>query len=167
MRPLVTLGLFAAAATVSAHPASLKASPGIRRRTVNLESFRLKATAQYVNSTLTDNEPSLKAIKRADSISTATELVKAKVPNAEFRLVDDHYVGTNGIAHVNFKQTVHGLDIDNADFNVNVCSQSQYKHCAYVLTQLDWSRRKRILVRRQFLHRRATGLEPLEEARLL
>lgn len=34
--------------------------------------------------------------------------------------MDDHYVGTNGIAHFNFKQTVNGVDIDNADFNVNI-----------------------------------------------
>jgi extracellular elastinolytic metalloproteinase len=34
--------------------------------------------------------------------------------------VDDHYVGNNGIAHFYFKQTVNDLDIDNADFNVNV-----------------------------------------------
>ena len=53
-------------------------------------------------------------------MDAATAVVKKVLPNAEFRLVDDHYVGSNGIAHVNFKQTVHGLDIDNADFNVNV-----------------------------------------------
>jgi extracellular elastinolytic metalloproteinase len=34
--------------------------------------------------------------------------------------VGDHYVGTNGIAHFYFKQTVNDLDIDNADFNVNI-----------------------------------------------
>ena len=32
----------------------------------------------------------------------------------------DHYVGTNGIAHYYFKQTANDLDIDNADFNVNI-----------------------------------------------
>ena len=38
--------------------------------------------------------------KRADYVDTATELVKSKVPGATFRVVDDHYVGANGIAHV-------------------------------------------------------------------
>jgi len=47
-------------------------------------------------------------------------LVKATVPGAQFRLVGDNYVGSNGIAHFYFKQTANDLDIDNADFNVNI-----------------------------------------------
>lgn len=42
------------------------------------------------------------------------------MPNATFRLVDDHYVGANGIAHFYFRQTANDVDIDNADFNVNI-----------------------------------------------
>lgn len=60
--------------------------------------------------------------KRVTYIETAKALVQKVAPGSEFRVVDDHYVGSNGIAHVNLKQTVHGLDIDNADFNVNVRS---------------------------------------------
>ncbi|KAM0661296.1 hypothetical protein ACHAPH_002804 [Verticillium nonalfalfae] len=63
--------------------------------------------------------------KRATYVETATELVKATVPGVTFRVVSDHYVGANGIAHVNFKQTAHGIDIDNADFNVNVDSNGE------------------------------------------
>jgi extracellular elastinolytic metalloproteinase len=52
--------------------------------------------------------------------AVATDLVKATIPGATFRLTDDHYVGSNGVAHFYFKQTANDLDIDNADFNVNI-----------------------------------------------
>lgn len=58
----------------------------------------------------------IKAILR----QTATQLVQAIIPSANFRVINDHYIGQNGVAHVNFRQTLHGIDIDNADFNVNV-----------------------------------------------
>jgi extracellular elastinolytic metalloproteinase len=77
--------------------------------------------AEYVSREEVPEDVSAKVVtKRADYTETASDLVKATYPKAEFRMVDDHYVGTNGIAHVNFKQTVNGIDIDNADFNVNV-----------------------------------------------
>ncbi|KAJ5097123.1 extracellular elastinolytic metallo proteinase [Penicillium angulare] len=44
----------------------------------------------------------------------------ATAPGTAFRLVDDHYVGDNGVAHIYFRQTLHGIDIDNANFNVNI-----------------------------------------------
>lgn len=62
-------------------------------------------------------------LKRDSYVDSATAVVQSTVPGVEFRVVDDHYVGTNGVAHVNFKQTVHGLDVDNSDFNVNVSFQ--------------------------------------------
>ncbi len=121
MRSLIALGLLGAVATVGAHPHQpLKAGKALRRRTVNLEQFRLKATADYVNATTSSIRPDVMSIQAADYTSTATQLVEMVAPHAEFRVVDDHYVGTNGVAHVHFKQTAHGLDIDNADFNVNV-----------------------------------------------
>lgn len=55
-----------------------------------------------------------------DYVGTATALIKSVAPGITFRLVDDHYIGANGIAHVYFKQTANGVDIDNAAFNVNV-----------------------------------------------
>lgn len=58
--------------------------------------------------------------RRADAEQVASELVAQIVPDAQFRLLNDHYVGTNGVAHFYYKQTVHGLDIDSGDFNVNI-----------------------------------------------
>ncbi|KAF4547252.1 Fungalysin metallopeptidase-like protein [Elsinoe fawcettii] len=52
----------------------------------------------------------------------AAKVVKDVFPGSTFRLNADHYVGSNGIGHVYFKQTAGGLDIDNADFNVNINS---------------------------------------------
>ncbi|KAI1644584.1 Fungalysin metallopeptidase-domain-containing protein [Daldinia loculata] len=93
---------------------------GLRRRTVDLNAYRLKETAEYTNKAAASTNKAVRLLKRDSYVDTATELVKSTVPGATFRLVDDHYVGKNGIAHVNFKQTAHGLDIDNADFNVNI-----------------------------------------------
>ncbi|KAJ9144171.1 Extracellular metalloproteinase [Pleurostoma richardsiae] len=121
MLSLLLLGVLGAA-TVRAHPAPHQGKPGIQRRAVDLEAYRLEATAEYSNATATTANPSASIFRRDSYVDTATALVKSLVPNAEFRVVDDHYVGANGIAHVNFKQTAHGLDIDNADFNVNVAA---------------------------------------------
>jgi extracellular elastinolytic metalloproteinase len=104
----------------SAHPART-AKPGVRRRTVDLNAYRIHQAPEYHNEEATNAKRSeLLVFKRESYVETATALVKSVVPDATFRVVGDHYVGTNGIAHVNFKQTAHGLDIDNADFNVNV-----------------------------------------------
>lgn len=118
MRSLVLLGLLGVA---SAHPAPV-AKPGVRRRAVDLNAYRITQNAQYHSEAATKADPKVAVLKRDTYVETATALVKSVAPDAEFRLVNDHYIGTNGIAHVNFKQTAHGLDIDNADFNVNVGS---------------------------------------------
>lgn len=106
-----------------AHPAHRPSEASqLKSRAVDLESLRLEdSLGTYVRATVVAAEeaPAL-ARKRSDYVETATAYVKTIVPGAEFRLVGDHYVGSNGIAHVNFKQTVHGLDVDNADFSVNV-----------------------------------------------
>ncbi|KAI2610404.1 elastinolytic metallo proteinase Mep [Hypoxylon fragiforme] len=121
MRSLLLLGLLGASLPAQGHPThSYKG--GLRRRTVDLNSYRLKETAQYSNRASTSSNNAVQLLKRDSYVDTATELVKSVVPDATFRLVDDHYVGKNGIAHVNFKQTAHGIDIDNADFNVNIGS---------------------------------------------
>lgn len=116
MKSLALLGLLAPA---YAHPAHGHKS-ALARRGVDIEAFRLPQLGSYTNATLTESNPPIALLKRESYVDTATELVQKLAPNAEFRVVSDHYVGTNGIAHVNFKQTAHGLDIDNADFNVNV-----------------------------------------------
>jgi extracellular elastinolytic metalloproteinase len=114
---LAGCGLFT---IVASHPTGHGNS--LVSRAIDLNAFRLKATSEYVNASVAVPSLGLHQIKRSDYIETATELVKSVVKGATFRLVGDHYVGSNGIAHVNFKQTANELDIDNADFNINVCN---------------------------------------------
>ncbi|KAM0717776.1 hypothetical protein Q7P37_006108 [Cladosporium fusiforme] len=117
---LLAAGVLSTAGYVRGHPAP-DARPGLARRTVDLNAFRLTALSEYVNATVAESSVDASSlVERADYVDVATALVKDKAPGATFRLVQDHYVGNNGIAHVHFKQTANGLDIDNADFNVNV-----------------------------------------------
>ena len=118
MRSQLLVALLSAATLSSGHP--VQQSSGVARRAVNLNNFRLKNTSKYINSTSTSTDFTATVVKRATPVDTATELVKKLFPDATFRVADDSYVGTNGIAHVYFKQTAHGIDIDNSDFNVNV-----------------------------------------------
>ncbi|RYP55110.1 hypothetical protein DL768_000229 [Monosporascus sp. mg162] len=133
MQSLLLLGLLATAG-VNAHPPHRQGKPGVQRRAVDLDKYRLKTVSHYSNTESTSTNPGLRLLKRATYIETAAELAKSVAPDAEFRLVDDHYVGNNGVAHVNFKQTAHGLDIDNADFNVNIAADGSvfsYGHSFY------------------------------------
>ncbi|KAH7085763.1 extracellular metallo proteinase 1 [Paraphoma chrysanthemicola] len=114
------LASLALAALVGAHPSGHGTS--VVARGIDLNAFRLKATSKYVNASAVDSGPAVHRIKRADYVEAATELVKSIVKDAKFRVVEDHYVGTNGVGHVNFKQTANDIDIDNADFNVNVAA---------------------------------------------
>lgn len=109
--------------TAFAHPALVSSRRDLNGRAVNFDAFRLGTKADYSNagSTATSGVVSALGKRGKDYLETAQALVKKVAPGSEFRVVDDHYVGSNGVAHVNFKQVVHGLDIDNADFNVNVC----------------------------------------------
>ncbi|KAI9150276.1 Extracellular metalloproteinase 1 [Paramyrothecium foliicola] len=86
----------------------------------NPTDFRLKASPGYVKAASVASDPSLKLLKRGDYVETATEVVQQLAPNATYRLVEDHYVGTNGVAHLHFQQTAHGVDIKNAVFDVNI-----------------------------------------------
>jgi Zn-dependent metalloprotease len=52
-------------------------------------------------------------------VDTASQLVKKVASGTEFRVVTS-YKSDTGVGHVVFKQQVHGIDIDTADFNVNV-----------------------------------------------
>jgi extracellular elastinolytic metalloproteinase len=118
---LAGCGLFAVA---TAHPAGH--GNGLLRRAIDLDAFRLTATSEYVNATVAAPSAGFQRIKRADYLETATELVQSVAKGSTFRVVGDHYVGSNGVAHVNFKQTANGLDIDNADFNINVSALLVY-----------------------------------------
>ncbi|KAH7304725.1 Fungalysin metallopeptidase-domain-containing protein [Stachybotrys elegans] len=122
MKSIAVLGLVGLAANVQAHPQRvLPNEVQLSKRGIDIESFRLPALSDYTESEVAQESEIVKKMAKRDTyVETATELVKSVAPDAEFRVVGDHYVGKNGIAHVNFKQTLHGVDIDNADFNVNV-----------------------------------------------
>ncbi|KMU76915.1 extracellular elastinolytic metalloproteinase [Coccidioides immitis RMSCC 3703] len=92
-----------------------------RRGAVDLDAFRLGQNAEYSNTaSVASNPPALSIRSTQSYVDVTKDLVKTTLPDATFRVVDDHYVGTNGVAHVHLRQTVHGIDVDNADFNVNV-----------------------------------------------
>lgn len=108
---------------VLAHPERRHANDvSLDRRGVDLSKFRMpELLTEYTASNKARSQAAVSAIhKRGDYVGAARQLVKTIAPGAEFRVVDDHYVGSDGLAHVNFRQTLHGIDIDNADFNVNV-----------------------------------------------
>lgn len=118
------------ASNVLGHPASSSTSRGaLQARVIDLSAFKLTTTSTYTNASTTADSGITNLLRRADYVDTATVLVESVAPGVEFRLVGDHYVGSNGIAHVNFRQTAHGLDIDNADFNVNVCISPLHPNC--------------------------------------
>lgn len=102
MRGLLLAGFLSSAAYVRGHPApEARPGSGLQRRTVDLNAFRLPALSEYINATVTESSiDSSSFAKRADYVDTATELIKSKSPGATFRVVQDHYVGANGIAHV-------------------------------------------------------------------
>ncbi|OAL57494.1 extracellular metallo proteinase MEP [Pyrenochaeta sp. DS3sAY3a] len=117
---LASLCTLLAVPNANAHPRP-HGPYSLSRRAVDLDSFRVKVATTYKNATAVEADPSIPSLsKRAEAQDIATELVKTTIPDATFRLVDDHYVGNNGVAHFYFKQTANGLDIDTADFNVNV-----------------------------------------------
>jgi len=122
MRGSLLAGLASSFALVGAHPGGHAHS--IVGRGVDLNAFRLKATSQYVNASVAES-PSARRNRRGDYVGAATDLVKSIANGASYRVVEDHYVGSSGVAHVNFKQTANGLDIDNADINVNASVMSR------------------------------------------
>ncbi|KAL7806686.1 fungalysin metallopeptidase [Trichoderma aethiopicum] len=124
MKSAILLGLTGLAATVHAHPTKQHDSgSNLARRGIDISKYHLPSLSDYTPSTHVDveDEASLQSVDlKRDYVATATRAVKRLAPHAEFRVVDDHYVDVDGIGHVHFKQTVHGIDIDNADFKVNV-----------------------------------------------
>ncbi|SPO01672.1 probable Extracellular metalloproteinase MEP [Cephalotrichum gorgonifer] len=114
------LTVLGSAALSRAHPTRQPSVHLSRRGVVDLDAFRLPLTANYTTSEETLAKRDLISVGSDDPVEVATAHAKKANPGLTFRLVDDHYTGSNGISHVRFKQTVHGIDIDNADFNVNV-----------------------------------------------
>ncbi|SCV47194.1 probable extracellular elastinolytic metalloproteinase precursor [Fusarium fujikuroi] len=122
MRFSDSLLLIGLSSLAGAHPSRRAPNPSpLSKRGLDLEAFKLPPMAEYVPQDEVPDDASAKLItKRADYTETAKDLVKSTFPKATFRMVNDHYIGSNGIGHVNFRQTVNGIDIDNADFNVNI-----------------------------------------------
>ncbi|KAK0130026.1 Fungalysin/Thermolysin Extracellular metalloproteinase 5 [Cadophora gregata f. sp. sojae] len=107
------------AANVLGH-SHISSPRSLQKRTVDLTSYKLGVGASYINNVvIEEQQPAFRAFTKPTYVDTATTLVKSKFPNAEFRVVSN-YVSGNGVGHVTFKQTVHGIDIDTADANVNV-----------------------------------------------
>lgn len=127
MKSAILLGLTGLAANVHAHPApKLETASGLAKRGIDISKYSLPSLSDYTPSTHVEEEASIQAegFKR-DYVATATRAVKRAAPNAEFRVVPDHYIDVDGIGHVHFKQTAHGIDIDNADFKVNVSEMNK------------------------------------------
>ncbi|KAH8689236.1 Fungalysin metallopeptidase-domain-containing protein [Phaeosphaeriaceae sp. PMI808] len=101
------------------HSHSTHSTQPLSKRTVDFP-FHEVLNTKYANFAKVQGDPSIVPPAQENPQRTATELVKMTVPGATFRLADDHYVGSNGIAHFYFKQMANDLDIDNADFNVNI-----------------------------------------------
>ncbi|KAM5494743.1 Fungalysin/Thermolysin Extracellular metalloproteinase 5 [Microsporum audouinii] len=115
---LLAAGLLSLPLHVLAHP-----QPGtsLAGRAVDLNAYRMADRASYMSSDeMQAQQPHIASVSAGGYVETATEVVKRVMPGMTFRLVDDHYVGVSGISHVYFRQTMHGMDIDNSDFNVNI-----------------------------------------------
>lgn len=117
-----TISVALLANEILAHPHK-NPRKGLATRAVDFSAFQLNTKSHYSNAANTsDIGESITTSSFAENpqVEIATALVQKVFPEAQFRVVEDFYTGTNGVTHVNFKQTIHGLDIDNADFNVNV-----------------------------------------------
>lgn len=88
-------------------------------RTVDLNSHRFTIRSNY---TTLKELPSAKRVRSEsiDFVQVASSKIQETVPGATFHLQDDVYVGDNGVAHAHFLQTIDGVDVDDATFNVNV-----------------------------------------------
>ncbi|PBP18111.1 elastinolytic metalloproteinase Mep [Diplocarpon rosae] len=109
-------------ANVLGHPTAVSSSDqSVQAGPVDVSTYKLAVGASYSSSDFVETElnSDSQGFATPDHIDTATALVKSKFPNAEYRVLS-HYQSANGMSHVVFKQTVHGIDIDTADMNVNV-----------------------------------------------
>nr|Q6WIH6.1 RecName: Full=Extracellular metalloproteinase 5; AltName: Full=Fungalysin MEP5; Flags: Precursor [Trichophyton benhamiae]AAQ21096.1 metalloprotease MEP5 [Trichophyton mentagrophytes] len=115
---LAAAGLLSLPLHVIAHP---QPSTNLAGRGVDLDAYRMADRSSYMNSDdMKLKQPGIASLSGGNYVDTATEVVKRMMPGMTFRMVDDHYVGESGISHVYFRQTMHGMDIDNSDFNVNI-----------------------------------------------
>ncbi|KAF6816061.1 elastinolytic metalloproteinase mep [Colletotrichum sojae] len=119
LNAIVLLGL---AGPAFGHPA--RGSPQISKRAAMLNSHRFNTVSSYTtlnrSLSLESKTTSRRREEPTDYVQIATLKLREVAPQAAFRLLDDFYVGTNGVAHAHFQQTVDGIDVDNARFKVNV-----------------------------------------------
>lgn len=152
---LAAAGLLSLPLHVLAHP---QPSTNLAGRGVDLDAYRMADRSSYMSSDdMKLKQPAIASLSGGNYVDTATEVVKRMMPGMTFRMVDDHYVGESGISHVYFRQTMHGMDIDNADFNVNVSLTKHYIHLfqtnAAHQPKIDWQRRKSPFLGTLLLHR--------------
>ena len=120
MHTSALLAVLGSAALTRSHPTKRHTSLA-PRGIANLDAFRLPMMANYTSARDSKApQHNMMPFAPSDPVEVATEHVKKMNPGLTFRVVSDHYVGSNGISHIRFKQTMHGIDIDNADYNVNV-----------------------------------------------
>lgn len=104
----------------SAHPFTSPVQ--VQTRSKVIDQYRPRAHGGYTSFLKAGDQDAGFKSASADYLDIATKFAKKVAPNTQFRVSDDHYVGKNGVAHIYLKQTVHGIDITNADMNINVCT---------------------------------------------
>ncbi|KAG7115848.1 extracellular metalloproteinase 3 like [Verticillium longisporum] len=117
--------LLSLAGLAAAHPARGPASsPQWKNRAAALSNYRFGAASNYTSFDVSPAKGSQRIRRERDDavdyVDIATRTLRDAVPGAAFRVIDDAYVGTNGVAHVHFQQTIGGVDVDDASFNVNI-----------------------------------------------
>lgn len=110
----------------AALPSLEQVASDINERAALLDQYRLDTRAEYTILARASQQNKVKredmVVNYQDFIRIATQQLQEIVSEATFRLIDDYYVGVNGIAHINFRQTIDGIDVDDAHFNVHVRS---------------------------------------------
>lgn len=136
------------ASEAHAHPLSK------RQAADALERFRPQQRAVYVDETgaPSANAVGIASVGGGSPLEAAENHVRSIHPEATFRRADDTHTSSNGITHVYFKQTLNGLDIDDADFNVNVCERSSLVPNLVLTAVTGPLRWHDLLLRRLFLY---------------
>lgn len=81
--------------------------------------FAIPSTHEVSYTSL--SESSFQPRVGTDAKSIATEHLRSLAPGVEFRNNGDYYTDEDtGITHVYFTQTLNGLDVENAQANVNI-----------------------------------------------
>jgi extracellular elastinolytic metalloproteinase len=124
---LTLLGLTAATfpalaqAHLHGHARPKRTPNNLAQYSATASRYPMPALTKYTNSIVEAEEVGrFRSAPSSNYVETATEFASQQVPEVEWRVVPDYYVGKNGIGHVHLKQQVHGLDLLNGDFNVNV-----------------------------------------------